>query len=366
MQFDSKHNSIGFLRLFLALAVIYAHAGVLGGFGYDFIYHFSNQVASVGSIAVDSFFSLSGYLIAASYLRLQSLPLFLWHRVLRIFPAYWVCLIVVGIGTPLLFGAPPDLGYIQHNFLIPLLDVFQAIVGFILPLLSGSFFNAQTVTASIPFMQIQHNIQDLFPNNPHPNTVNASLWTLQHEFRAYVAIGMLGWLGLLRKNVILGLLTFIWIAYVAFYRKGDLAISPIRFSAFFLMGAAFYFWEPPLKHSLAFASLIVSIAGLASGESYIIVAPLTTTYLMLWLAAALPFADFGKGKDYSYGLYIYAFPIQQILSAYHLNQWGFLVYFLLSVCCTIIPAALSWHLVESTALHWKHKFSKKKLPSEFA
>ena len=359
MQFDPKDNSIGFLRLFLALAVLYSHALALGGFEPNFIYYLSNRVADIGSIAVDCFFSLSGYLITASYLRLQSLPTFVWHRVLRIFPAYWVCLIVIGLGTPLLFGKPPDFSYIQHNFLVPLTDVSQAVFGSLLPLLFGSFLNAQTTIATIPFMQNQGTILDLFANNPLANVVNGSLWTLQQEFRVYILVGALGCFGLLRQKIVLALLGVTWSAYVLVVAKNSLATSPIRFSAFFLMGATFYFWKPPIKHSLATAALITGIFGLVGGF-YRLVAPLTTTYLLIWLATSLPFKGFAKERDYSYGLYIYAFPVQQILAAYHLNQWGFLPYFALSIACTLVPAALSWHVVESVALRWKNGFFKEK------
>lgn len=362
MQFDPKSNSIGFLRLFLALAVIYAHAYELGGFGHDFIYHLSGDIFSIGAIAVDGFFCLSGYLITSSYLRLQSLPNFLWHRVLRIFPAYWVCLIVIGIGMPLLFGKHPDFGYIQHNFLVPLVDVFRAISGFTLPLLSGGFLSTQTVIEKIPLLQGQGTIPTLLANN----AINGSLWTLQEEFRAYILVGALGWFGLLRKNVVFGLLCVTGSAYALFSHKYGLpGISPIRLSAFFLMGATFYFWKPPLEHSLAVAAIVVGFTGLA-GRFYPVVAPLTTTYLMMYLATVLPFTGVAKARDYSYGLYIYAFPVQQALTAYHLNQGGFLVYFALSVGCTFMLAALSWHLVESLSLRWKNEFLKKKQPGEFA
>ncbi len=359
-KLNLKYNSIGFIRFFLAFLVLYAHAFELGGFGHDFVYHLSGDVYSLGAIAVDGFFALSGYLITSSYLRLKSLPIFLWHRILRIFPGYWICLIVVGIGLPLLFGNPPDIGYIGHNFLQLITNAFAAIVGFVIPLLIGWLPNLQHIQQKILLFQGQDIITPLFINNPIPNVINGSLWTLEPEFRAYLLIGLLGFVGVLRKNFTYCLLLLVWVAYVLYFKKHpDLAlVSNLRLPAHFLAGAAFYFWNPPLKPILAAAAFVLGAIALLGGF-YPVVSPLTITYLLLWLAAVLPFQSIGRIRDYSYGLYIYAYPVQQTIAAYKFTQWGYLIYLLLSVICTLIFASLSWHFIEKPALKCKDIFSRK-------
>ena len=94
---DPKRNSLNFLRLVLAFSVVYAHASELGWFGlHDVVVNDTG----LGTIAVYGFFGISGYLIAGSASR-NSVGRYLWQRFLRIFPAFWVCLVV----TAFVFGA---------------------------------------------------------------------------------------------------------------------------------------------------------------------------------------------------------------------------------------------------------------------
>src|SRR5215218_2411279 len=92
-RFDPRANSIGFLRFALATLVVYWHCVQVGGVGLDPVFELTGGVYYLGALGVDGFFALSGYLIAASYLRLRSVSAFAWHRARRIFPGYWVCLL---------------------------------------------------------------------------------------------------------------------------------------------------------------------------------------------------------------------------------------------------------------------------------
>ena len=356
--FDPKRNSIGFLRLVLALTVIYAHAFELGGLGHDFIFHLSGKLYTIAGISVDAFFAFSGYLITASYVRLKSLPLFLWHRILRLLPAYWVCLTVVGIAFSLLLGRGPSSRYITHNLFVPFGSVGLIITNIIFSLL-GLIPDWSQLQDKLWLMG-QDRIPPLLIHNLFPNAINGSLWTLAPEFRCYMIVGLLGFIGLLSRRFTLGLFLFFWAAnFFHVYRHPDsIGSSYLRFPAHFLAGAAFYFWKPPLNPLLALSSVVVAAGTLIEGF-YPLVSPITTAYLFFWLAAVLPFQGVGRVRDYSYGIYIYAFPVQQTLSAYGFNRWGFSIYFLLSVAFTIPLAPASWHLIEKPALKWKDAFSKK-------
>jgi len=71
---------------------------------------------------------------------------------------------------------------------------------------------------------------------------------------------------------------------------------------------------------------------------------------------------FGREHDFSYGLYVYSFPVQQTLTGLGLNAFGLLVYSLLSVSCSLVFAAFSWHFVEKHALklkNWQPAFKPK-------
>jgi peptidoglycan/LPS O-acetylase OafA/YrhL len=352
-QLDPKRNSIGFLRLMLALMVIFSHSSELGGFGDDVLHHMSYGVYSFGALAVNGFFLLSGCLIAASFMRTRSLPIFVWHRVLRIFPGYWVCLLVTAIALPLLFGRSPDLGYALHNFLVPAISPIQAALGLLTSMFLSWNIDLQKIIAKIPFLLEQTEIPPLFSDNPKFAVVNGSLWSLAHEFRLYFLVALLGILGLLRKHVVVVLLIVVWIAYcLMFYKLGKDPAVGLRTTTYFLMGTLFYFWRPPIKRSLVIAAVIASLVAMRLNLCPVVF-PVTNAYLIFWLAAALPFQGFARKWDYSYGLYIYSAPVQQALAAFHLNRWGFPVFLLLSVVFSGALAVLSWHLVESTAMSWK-------------
>src|SRR5690606_6733938 len=94
-------NAFGVLRLFFATLVIFSHAFPLSGFGKDGLFLLSGGKESIGGVAVIGFFIISGYLITKSGSRNDVLQ-FLWRRALRIFPAFWVALIVGAFGVAFL------------------------------------------------------------------------------------------------------------------------------------------------------------------------------------------------------------------------------------------------------------------------
>src|SRR5580658_74946 len=95
---DLRNNSIGFLRFLFATMVIWSHAYGNGGFGYDPLARLNPNGATAGFLGVGGFFVLSGFLITRSYETVNSVGRFIWHRFLRIFPGFWVCLVVTAFG----------------------------------------------------------------------------------------------------------------------------------------------------------------------------------------------------------------------------------------------------------------------------
>ncbi|HEY5879949.1 MAG TPA: acyltransferase, partial [Nakamurella sp.] len=94
-RFDARCNSVNALRLGLALLVLVSHTIKLhGGQDQDPVGRVTGGIVDLGTIAVDGFFALSGFLIARSYLHSPSVGRFLWRRFLRIMPGFWVCLLV--------------------------------------------------------------------------------------------------------------------------------------------------------------------------------------------------------------------------------------------------------------------------------
>ena len=112
---DFRSNSIGFLRFFFAATVVWSHAFPLGGFSEDPLNRLNFNAPTTGFLAVGGFFVLSGFLITRSYETVGSVGRFIWHRFLRIFPAFWVCLMVTAFGlAPLAFAYQH--GTLHHYF----------------------------------------------------------------------------------------------------------------------------------------------------------------------------------------------------------------------------------------------------------
>src|SRR5688572_4777865 len=166
-RFNQRRNNFDVLRLVLALLVVIDH-GTVTRTGD----HYTWGRSALGDFAVDGFFILSGLLIIRSYLKLNSLPRFTWHRALRIMPGFLVCLVVTALvfapvaalltGRPVssVFTEPPTAWrYIWGN--------------------AGLFIT-------------QYDIAGLLPDNPSPLIFNGSLWTLSLEALCYALVGVLG------------------------------------------------------------------------------------------------------------------------------------------------------------------------------
>ena len=122
--------------------------------------------------------------------------------------------------------------------------------------------------------------------------------------------------------------------------------------AFVLFAFSFVHTTPHggLHHALVAAHPEPSDLSHRIGEALM---PVTFSYCVLWLAFRLPIRRFARHGDLSYGTYIYAFPIQQLLALYGLNRWGMPVYVALVLAGTLPIAFLSWWLVEKPWLSLK-------------
>ncbi len=344
--FNPKKNSLGFLRLFFALMVIFSHAHPLGGFGHDPILGKSD---TYGGIAVYSFFVISGFLITRSYQNRQSTVQFLWNRLLRIFPGFWACLVV----TILLCA--PILHYVKYHTLSDYFQFHQA--G---PL---QYFTANF----LPEMR-QYDINQLTLGLPFPGAFNESLWTLTYELKCYFGIAFLGCTKILSKQKILvaGLFAFLFQIYAMDSIFPGIAAKisihfadtyNYKFPMFFLSGAVLYLYHESIiiskKTLISFAAIIV-LFSICRSNLYYLALPFALSYIVISAAIYLPFSKIDQYGDFSYGIYIYAFPIQQSLSFFGFNHYGFTIYFVLSTFLTLFLSILSWFLIEKPSLSMKN------------
>jgi peptidoglycan/LPS O-acetylase OafA/YrhL len=332
--FDPRRNSIGFLRVLFATLVIVSHAWPLGGFGKDP----GRASNNLGFLAVEGFFALSGFLITRSGSSLGT-GRFLWHRMLRIFPAYWVCLVVIAAGfAPIVWHASHSLS--QYFLASPS------------PL--GFFVNNVVLTNA------QQSIGDTLLTNPYPTLWDGPLYTLYYEFVCYLVIAALGALRILNRRVVLalGIGVWVWQQLILFGLVGAFDPRQATLTVCFLAGSLVWLWRdkllsPRLSWWLAGAAAVIAATTyLTAGFRQIGV--LAFAYLVIWAGAKLPFHRFGVKRDFSYGMYIYGWPMLQLASFFGLNALGLPVYLAIVVVATLGLAAASWYLVESRALRLKN------------
>lgn len=329
--FDPRHNSLNALRLALATLVIVSHAWPIGGFGDD--PHLGDL--SFGGWAVAGFFAISGFLITSSRLR-SSFSAYLWRRMLRIFPGLWVCLLVtVAVFVPLAalvedgadgLGAGSLLGYLAANGILE--SSHQAI---------GSTLNG----------------------SPYPAAWNGSLWTLWFEFGCYLVLGGLMIFSRLRRpGVLVGLFVgcvFLNVAQAEFGLQLPFRIEwAVDLGSYFFAGAVLCVYADRIASSSSLALVAAAILGVAALTEHVqAVGALPLAYLLIWLGTVLPLQAVGRRNDISYGVYIYAFPVQQLLVLAGAAALGAWAYTALCIACTLPLAALSWLLVEGPAMRLK-------------
>lgn len=350
---SGHRNSLGLLRLLLASMVIFSHAFVLGGWGSDPTHNYTAGQESIGGFAVAGFFAISGYLIAKSGAG-SDIMQFLWRRVLRIFPAFWLVLIV---------GA--------------------TVVGPIAWKLQGGGLRAyfswepggpwSYFVSNMDLTIRQWGIYDIFVGTtPYGSVVgysafNGSLWTLAYEWGCYMIIAVLVLFGLLRRArylvlVITGFYFIVLLANIIVPGSSGSVVpylgDPYRVSlAFvFLLGSclAMYSREVPFDDRLGIFAGVVVVLTLTQGGWLLIGYP-ALAYFLLWAAARLPvwIQWVGAKNDYSYGIYVYGFLVQQFTASLGWNKMGYGMWVLVTLLITAACSWLSWHLVEKRALQLK-------------
>lgn len=335
---DPRANTLNFVRLLLAGSVVFWHAYPLNG--HEFPWPWAAQLA--GSFGVDGFFAISGFLLAGSWLHKPHLLTYAANRVLRIVPAFWVCLVVVALGfAPLALllqgedpagivtGSPSAGAYLLHN-----VD------------LSIDVHDVAGTPATVPFDGVW----------------NGSLWTLRWEAFAYVGLAALGVLGLLRRRAVsLVLLAGLWLVGVGLalgvVPDGYWVSTGARLGLMFVAGMVVQLYADRLPAHPGFAAAAAALVLVSPVlVDYRVLGGPALAYLVIWLGGAirsprLRLAD----RDISYGLYIYAFPVQQTLVLLGADALPPLVSGLLALVATVPVAAASWVLVERPALRLKRR-----------
>ena len=324
-----RRNNFDALRISAALAVLVSHAVPLteGPRIPQPLVILSRGQTDLGSVAVLVFFVISGYLVTQSFDRAPVAQRFLKARCLRIFPALFVALML----TAVLLGPTFTTLSIRAYFVDP--DSVRYVLG----------------NASL--LRIRYNLPGVFESNPTRLIVNGSIWTLPYEFLMYLGVLALGKLKLLRPRVVLVLLAIVLVLSWQWV-GGDY----VSFGAPFLSGATLYLWRDriPLNWHLAALSAVALGASLLT-KGFRIAFALFGAYLVIYLAIApsVRLPDLARRGDLSYGVYVFAWPIQQSASYILGASVTWYTNILVSLPVVLGLAALSWHFVEKPALALK-------------
>jgi len=347
---SNRDNNFNLLRFIAAFIVLLTHSfSLVSGDILDEPLRRAMDM-SLGDIAVDVFFVTSGFLITSSYLNRGNLIAFAWARILRIYPglivAMMFCVFVVGIWFTNL-----------------------SISEYLLDTQTYKYFFKNIIL----FFGVEYYLPGVFQGIPYEGAVNGSLWTLPHEVKMYVILAfILTIIIVLRKkipfitfkNVLLfvGILSFVALIVDHFYpiRETSTFLPKfIRLFSAFFVGAMFYVWKDYIKLTYKWFLILISLVLISSvdKDSYFIVYYLTLAYIIFFLAYVpggmiRKFNSFG---DYSYGLYIYAYPVQQSLVSIYPNITIINMVFF-SFIITLILSILSWHLVEKKFLKMKNNY----------
>lgn len=335
-----RDNHLNLLRALAASLVIYTHAyGSTGHAAAEPLVAFSGK--SFGSVAVDVFFVVSGFLVAKSWQRSRGLVDFALARALRIYPGLWVCVCfcVAVVGPVFTTHAPAD------YFADP----------------ATARFVVRNLTV-LPFGTLG-SLRGVFESLPE-TTLNLPLWTLPFELKMYALLAMLGSLRWLERRGVVAALVLVSGAIYLWHAVGDSLASTgfeyARFVFFFFAGTLAYLHRDRVPaHAGAVTAALVALGVLLAGpwsEFREAAIALATPYVALAAAVSLPrpLLVYNRVGDYSYGLYIYGFPVQQAFEAWSgarlqpaQNLWY-------SLPVALLLAMLSWHLVERRALDGRH------------
>jgi len=337
---SAKVNNFDIIRLLAAVVVIVNH-----GYGFagleDPLRSITHQV-TWGREGVYIFFLISGYLITKSWLRSPNLRVYFANRILRIFPG------LIAVVTVSIFLIGPVFTQLSlHDY----------------------FLNPATYKyfSNISLIKLCNSLPQTFLIKGHENVTNAPLWTLVFEFMMYIFVAIFGLLGLLNpKKYWFGIFIAIYVFFLIYTSTN---ISPqfvllkinvrcfCEFYLYYFTGALFFFFQDKIKLRWWYILPMTVLWYFSIDTSFYVAANLLLTTLIVFYISFMPWR-FGtfitKHGDFSYGMYLYGYLVQNMVNA----KFGYSNVYLSTLLCialTIPFAAFSWYAIESRALKFKVK-----------
>jgi peptidoglycan/LPS O-acetylase OafA/YrhL len=345
---SGRDNNFQLIRFLAATAVILFHCYALTDHWTDEPLWRVAPELNLSVLGVGAFFVVSGFLVTRSWLERGRLMPFVAARALRIYPAL-IGATLLTIGLAAWSSAMPWRAFLADP---------------------RTYDYAWRTALARDFVV---GLPGAYATNPYRDAVNGSLWTLPIELRLYVGAGLAGVAGLLGRR-------YAW-AGVTAALAALFAVRPEWFpivpndnatrtlALLFGLGSLACVFRHALPVTLiGLAGAVALVAANPWGIGRGVLFPPLLAYIVLVAAyhPRLRWRAFNRLGDYSYGLYVFSFPIQQILVA----KLGAPVVsspaalFAAAFPLTLALAALSWHLVEQPALGLKFRFHRPGAPAK--
>lgn len=334
-DFKGRSNNLHIMRFVASVAVIFSHAyaATLGEGKSDIVNAFTKGKISIGGIAVAMFFLCSGYLIAKSSTRQRGVAEFFSARLIRLIPPLALVIFVT------------------------------VAVGAFITTLSFSEYFSSPVTYKY-FLNIvllrQYELPGVFESNPYAGSVNGALWTLPVEFLCYVVCYLCARLGFFDKKRYALTLPLIVVAAVGALFVSKPLLLAIRPCLLFYIGMGYFVFRDRIKLDIKW--FIIAVIGFAISfalNGVMIAFLIFFPYIMfvLWFGVKQCPDFIGVLGNFSYGIYLWGFFIQQLMMHFF-GEMTVLSNFGLSSIASIILAIISYYITEKP-LEGKKLFVKK-------
>lgn len=338
-----RDNNINLIRFVAAGLVLFAHSFIVvaadrhtgplvQSTGHDLGYH-----------AVDIFFTASGLLIAQSWNNNPSLIHYGSGRLLRLWPALFICALFVT------FVAGPVVTILSLN----------------------GYFHSPLTYKYLPhvmnLVQVASPLPGVYTTLPGNTEIDGPLWTLKYEVICYIGLAAFGYVGGFRSvkrfltwTLPIIVLLFVFSTMPVAHDVSRPYMHLIRFGFCFGLGVGAFVLADRMPLTLWIVAALGAIAVAARYTEFYYAALWTfTAYTTLWFAYVPRtfLLGFNKLGDYSYGIYIYAYPIQQMFVSREgrMSAWAL---FALAFPTVLLFAFLSWHFIEKPSLASKRRLAE--------
>ncbi len=335
-----KSENLHFMRFIAAIMVIISHSFNLsvGHTENEWAILLTDTQLTMGAIAVSIFFLCGGYLISMSMEKAKTASRYFEARLIRLIPP----LFFVTLCVTLLGGLLTNLSTIEYYTSV---DTWKYLLNSVFVLI--------------------HNLPGVFEGNIYNSTVNGALWTLPVEFLCYILCFIAFKLGFMDKKRFPWSIPLVIIGSIGVWIIGGiipLVREVVRPVLLFYIGMGYWIYRERIRLNVKY--MLIAFAGLILLFVFRLGLPamlLCFPYIMmtLWFGTNQCSSKIGKLGNYSYGIYLWGFPVQQTIVYFFGGQMNPYVNFLIAIPISIILGILTYEISEKRFLKWYKQRTKK-------